>query len=155
VLSVDGSDGQEITPAGIQGTRNQEAGFGIAGMSNYAFIFRAVAERVPTAVLSTGARVLDSSDFKAWLIELAEKAEEAETLEQFFLSNWRGRMNRDHDSGCSDLESFPSKTNIQYIRELSRPSDGCPEGQPFNWRWFDRPTFAAGLVCKRNPISVV
>ena len=55
-----------------------------AGMRDYALILRAVAGRVPTAVLSTGARVLDPSDFKAWLMELAEKAEEAETPEQFF-----------------------------------------------------------------------
>jgi hypothetical protein len=56
----------------------------VAGMRDYALILRAVADRLPTAVLSTGARVLDSSDFKAWLIELADKAEQAETPEQFF-----------------------------------------------------------------------
>jgi hypothetical protein len=55
-----------------------------AEMRDYASILRAVAERAPTAVLSTGARVLDTSDFRAWLIELADMAEKAETLEQFF-----------------------------------------------------------------------
>ena len=49
-----------------------------------AYILRAVAERVPTARLSTGARVLDPSDFRQWLIELSEKAEKAESPERFF-----------------------------------------------------------------------
>jgi hypothetical protein len=55
-----------------------------AEMKDYASVLRAVAQRVPTAALSTGARVLDTSDFRAWLIELADMAEKAETPEQFF-----------------------------------------------------------------------
>jgi hypothetical protein len=56
----------------------------VTGMRDYASVLRAVAEKVTTGRLSTGARVLDPSDFKTWLFELAEKAEEAETAEQFF-----------------------------------------------------------------------
>jgi|GEM_PF-3827979 len=33
------------------------------------------------AYLSTGIRILDASDFKAWLIELADRAEAPETVE--------------------------------------------------------------------------
>ena len=39
--------------------------------------------QVLEARLSKGGRVLDASDFREWLIELAEKAEQAETVEQF------------------------------------------------------------------------
>jgi hypothetical protein len=52
-------------------------------MEDYARLLRAIAAQVGKARLSTGARVLDASDFREWLIELAEKAEQAETLEQF------------------------------------------------------------------------
>jgi saccharopine dehydrogenase-like NADP-dependent oxidoreductase len=52
-------------------------------MRDYAQFLRTIAARVSEARLSTGARVLDTSDFREWLIELAEKAEQAETLEQF------------------------------------------------------------------------
>jgi hypothetical protein len=52
-------------------------------MKDYARLLRAIAALVGKARLSTGARVLDASDFREWLIELAEKAEQAETLEQF------------------------------------------------------------------------
>ena len=44
---------------------------------------RAIAEQVFEARLSKGRRVLDATDLREWLIELAEKAEQAETLEQF------------------------------------------------------------------------
>jgi hypothetical protein len=44
-------------------------------------LLRAIAALVGKARLSTGARVLDASDFR--LIELGEKTEKAETLEQF------------------------------------------------------------------------
>jgi hypothetical protein len=50
---------------------------------DYAQLLRAIAALVGKARLSTGARVLDASDFRGWLIELAENAEQAETLEQF------------------------------------------------------------------------
>ena len=52
-------------------------------MKDYAQFLRAIAALVGKARLSTGARVLDAIDFKEWLIELAGKAEQAETLEQF------------------------------------------------------------------------
>jgi hypothetical protein len=52
-------------------------------MRDYAELLRAMAAQAGKARLSTGARVLDASDFRKWLIELAEKAERAETLEQF------------------------------------------------------------------------
>jgi hypothetical protein len=53
-------------------------------MKDYAKFLRAIAAQVLEARLSNGARVLDASDFRQWLVELAEKAEQAETLEQFF-----------------------------------------------------------------------
>jgi hypothetical protein len=34
--------------------------------------------------LSTGERVLDATDFKAWLLKLADRAEAAGTVEEFF-----------------------------------------------------------------------
>jgi hypothetical protein len=52
-------------------------------MRDYAQFLRAIAAQVLEARLSKGGRVLDASDFREWLIELAEKAEQAETLEQF------------------------------------------------------------------------
>jgi hypothetical protein len=52
-------------------------------MKRYAQFLRSIAAQVPEARLSTGARVSDASDFRQWLLELAEKAECAENLEQF------------------------------------------------------------------------
>ena len=52
-------------------------------MKACAQLLRAIASQALEAQLSTGARVLDASDFREWLIELAEKAEQSETLEQF------------------------------------------------------------------------
>ena len=52
-------------------------------MKRYAQFLRTIAAEVPEARLSTGARVSDASDFRQWLLELAEKAERAENLEQF------------------------------------------------------------------------
>ena len=49
----------------------------------YALLLRALAARTLTARLSTGARVLDATDCKKWLVELADQAERAEGLEQF------------------------------------------------------------------------
>jgi hypothetical protein len=54
-----------------------------AALNNHAQLLRTLAAQVTEARLSTGARVRDVSDFRQWLIELAEKAEQAETLEQF------------------------------------------------------------------------
>ena len=52
-------------------------------MRDYAQFLRAIAAQVLEARLSKGARVLDASDVREWLIELAEKADQAENLEQF------------------------------------------------------------------------
>jgi hypothetical protein len=52
-------------------------------MKACAQLLRAIAAQAGEARLPTGARVLDTSDFREWLIELAEKTEQAETLEQF------------------------------------------------------------------------
>jgi hypothetical protein len=52
-------------------------------MKDCAQLLRAIAAQVLQARLSTGARVLDSTDFREWLIELAEKMERAETPEGF------------------------------------------------------------------------
>ena len=52
-------------------------------MNDHARLLRAIAAQVTEARVSSGARVLDVCDFRQWLIELAEKAEHAETLEQF------------------------------------------------------------------------
>ena len=52
-------------------------------MKDCAQLLRAIAEQVLQARLSTGARVLDTTDFREWLIGLAEKAEQADTLEEF------------------------------------------------------------------------
>lgn len=46
-------------------------------------LLRALAAGILTARLSTGARVLDATDCKKWLVELADQAEGAEALEQF------------------------------------------------------------------------
>jgi len=52
-------------------------------VKDQARLLRAVAAQVMEARLSNGTRVLDASDFRVWLIELAEKAERAENVEQF------------------------------------------------------------------------
>jgi hypothetical protein len=56
-------------------------------MREYALFLRLLADRALNARLSTGARVVDASDFKAWLLELSDEAESADTLEEFFFSN--------------------------------------------------------------------
>ena len=52
-------------------------------MRDYAQFLRAIAAQVLEARLSRGARVRDASDVREWLMQLAEKAEQAENLEQF------------------------------------------------------------------------
>jgi len=49
----------------------------------FSLFLRLLAEKVYTARLSTGQRLLDASDFKQWLQELSDRAER-ETLEEFF-----------------------------------------------------------------------
>ena len=53
-------------------------------MSLYQFslFLRILAEQVPTARLSTGIRLTDASDFRAWLLELAEKAKQTDSLDE-------------------------------------------------------------------------
>ncbi len=53
-------------------------------MREYALLFRILAERVFSARLSTGQRVLDAGDFHEWLLELSEQAEKATTVDEFF-----------------------------------------------------------------------
>ena len=53
-------------------------------MREYALFLRVLADRMLNARLSTGQRVLDASDFKEWLLELADKANSAGTVEEFF-----------------------------------------------------------------------
>jgi len=55
-------------------------------MREYELFLRLLAERVFKARLASGARVLDASDFHAWLLELSEKAARAKSLEEFFRS---------------------------------------------------------------------
>jgi hypothetical protein len=50
----------------------------------YALFLRLLANRVLGARLSTGARVLDASDFKEWLLGMSKRADEAGTIEEFF-----------------------------------------------------------------------
>jgi hypothetical protein len=54
-------------------------------MPEYATLLRFLAERVYTARLRNGQRVLDASDFHEWLLELSKKAEEAASLTDFLL----------------------------------------------------------------------
>jgi hypothetical protein len=53
-------------------------------MREYALFLRLLASRLLNAHVSTGARIIDASDFKVWLMELSQKAETAATLEDFF-----------------------------------------------------------------------
>jgi hypothetical protein len=60
-------------------------------MKDHAQLLRAIAALVGKARLSTGAHVLDAIDFREWLIDLAEMAEQAETPEQFLSQTWAGK----------------------------------------------------------------
>jgi hypothetical protein len=73
------------SPNGARATDKTQRGSkaGETAMKDFAQLLRAIAEQVLQARLSTGARVLDPTDFREWLIGLAEKAEQADTLEQF------------------------------------------------------------------------
>jgi len=50
---------------------------------DYELLLRALAERVPTARLSTGF-LRDAANFRAWLPELSEHAAAANTVDEFF-----------------------------------------------------------------------
>jgi hypothetical protein len=68
---------------------------GNAAMREYAEFLRTIAALVSKARLSNGARVLDASDVREWLIELADNADQAETLEQFLSQTGaKGRRSR-------------------------------------------------------------
>jgi len=52
-------------------------------MHECALLLRALADRVHTACLPSGAPLRNVGDFKEWLLLLSEKAEKANTLSQF------------------------------------------------------------------------
>ncbi len=56
-------------------------------MKDYAQFLRALATQVLDARLLNGASLRDATDFREWLVELAGKAEQAETLDQFLSPN--------------------------------------------------------------------
>ncbi|MFZ1007922.1 MAG: hypothetical protein WAN65_13865 [Candidatus Sulfotelmatobacter sp.] len=53
-------------------------------MRDYAIFLKLLAERVYTAQLGNGARVLDPSDFRAWLVELSDIADRSSSVDEFF-----------------------------------------------------------------------
>jgi hypothetical protein len=71
-------------PKGVFTTKDNERRGKVCetAMKACAQFLRVIAAQVSEARLAR-ARVLDASDFREWLIELAEKTEQAETLEQF------------------------------------------------------------------------
>jgi hypothetical protein len=52
-------------------------------MRDYSQFLRLLAEKVYLARLANGQRVADTTDFNLWLTELADRAETADTPEQF------------------------------------------------------------------------
>jgi hypothetical protein len=50
----------------------------------FALFLRLLAEKVYTARLERGQRLLDVMDFKQWLFELSDIAEHSPTIEEFF-----------------------------------------------------------------------
>ena len=53
-------------------------------MHDIALFLRLLSERVYTARFASGIRVLDVSDFNAWLLECSALADRCDTVEQFF-----------------------------------------------------------------------
>jgi hypothetical protein len=49
-----------------------------------ALLLRILAERVHTAQLASGVRILDVQDFRTWFLELSEKAEQVNTIDELF-----------------------------------------------------------------------
>jgi hypothetical protein len=49
-----------------------------------ALFLRLLSERVYSARLASGGRVLDASDFHQWLVECSALADRCDTVEQFF-----------------------------------------------------------------------
>jgi hypothetical protein len=56
-------------------------------MKDYAQFLRALAAQVLEARLLNGASLRDATDFREWLVELAGKAELAESIDQFLSQN--------------------------------------------------------------------
>jgi len=50
----------------------------------YELFLRLLADRVIVGRLSSGARILDAGDFKAWLTECADIAGACRSIEEFF-----------------------------------------------------------------------
>jgi len=50
----------------------------------YALFLRPLAEEVYTARLRGRQRVIDASDFREWLLEAADKAQECHSMDEFF-----------------------------------------------------------------------
>jgi hypothetical protein len=53
-------------------------------MRDIQLFLRLLAERALTARLASGIRVLDASDFHAWIIECSELAGRCSTMQEFF-----------------------------------------------------------------------
>jgi hypothetical protein len=53
-------------------------------MRDYAIFLKLLAERVYSAQLANGARVLDPSDFRAWLVELSDIADHSSSVDELF-----------------------------------------------------------------------
>jgi hypothetical protein len=55
-----------------------------ASVHEHALFLRLLAEEVYTASLEGGQRVLDAGDFREWLVEAAERAQDSRTVDEFF-----------------------------------------------------------------------
>lgn len=53
-------------------------------MRDVQLFLRLLAQKVYSAKLASGIRVLDASDFKMWLEELSDTAGQCSTMRQFF-----------------------------------------------------------------------
>jgi len=53
-------------------------------LCDIALLLRILAERVHTAELASGVRILDVQDFRAWLLESSEEAEQANSIDALF-----------------------------------------------------------------------
>jgi hypothetical protein len=68
----------------IKHSKNSMCAIVLYGMPEYALFLRLLAEEVYTARLRGRQRVIDASDFREWLLEAAEKAQDSRTLDEFF-----------------------------------------------------------------------
>jgi len=53
-------------------------------LHDIALLLRILAAQVHTPGLASGVRILDVQDFRAWLLELSEKAEHADSIDELF-----------------------------------------------------------------------